>query len=203
LETLVDRFQMINPKWLENHRMGRWNRGTKKTLRYYRRYGKNGIRIPRGYARQLLLLLKREGLAYQLNDRRRLMAAIDVSFQGTLKPFQSDAVTQMGKRDFGTLSAATGSGKTVMGLALIAHRRQPTVVVVHTKELAFQWIQRIEQFLGPLIAGSLCASLKPILSWQDTFSNLAPVFFPHSAHSDHLLVFANNFADSRIHFTLR
>ena len=35
-----------------------------------------------------------------------------------------------------------------MGLALIALRRQPTVVVVHTKELAFQWIQRIEQFLG-------------------------------------------------------
>jgi superfamily II DNA or RNA helicase len=35
-----------------------------------------------------------------------------------------------------------------MGLALIAQRRQPTVVVVHTKELAYQWIQRIEQFLG-------------------------------------------------------
>jgi superfamily II DNA or RNA helicase len=34
-----------------------------------------------------------------------------------------------------------------MGLALIAARRQPTVVVVHTKDLAFQWIQRIEQFL--------------------------------------------------------
>jgi superfamily II DNA or RNA helicase len=35
-----------------------------------------------------------------------------------------------------------------MGLYLIARRRQPTVVVVHTKDLAFQWIQRIEQFLG-------------------------------------------------------
>ncbi|WP_083456164.1 hypothetical protein [Desulfosarcina cetonica] len=35
-----------------------------------------------------------------------------------------------------------------MGLWLIAERRQPTVVVVHTKDLAFQWIARIEQFLG-------------------------------------------------------
>jgi superfamily II DNA or RNA helicase len=52
------------------------------------------------------------------------------------------------KRDFGTLSAPTGSGKTIMGLYLIAKRRQPTVVIVHTKDLAHQWIQRIEQFLG-------------------------------------------------------
>jgi superfamily II DNA or RNA helicase len=52
------------------------------------------------------------------------------------------------KKDFGTLSAPTGSGKTVMGLYLIARRRQPAVVIVHTKDLAFQWIRRIEQFLG-------------------------------------------------------
>lgn len=148
LKTLVERFQMVNPKWLENQRMGRWNRGTKKILRYYRRFGKNGIRLPRGYARQLLLLLKRENLAYDIDDRRRLMPEVAFSFTGSLKSFQSIAAAEMGKKDFGTLSAPTGSGKTVVGLALIAQRRQPTVVVVHTKDLAFQWIQRIEQFLG-------------------------------------------------------
>ncbi len=148
LETLVERFQMVNPKWIENQRMGRWNRGTKKNLRFYRRFGKNGIILPRGYARQLLLLLKRENRSYEMNDRRRLMPPVDFDFTGSLKPFQSAGVTEMAKKDFGTLSAPTGSGKTVMGLYLIARRRQPTVVVVHTKELAFQWIQRIEQFLG-------------------------------------------------------
>lgn len=148
LELLVDRFQMINPKWLENERMGRWNRGTKKILRFYRRSGKNGIIIPRGYARQLIFLLKQEGLSYHIDDRRRLMTAIDFSFNGELKAFQSAAAAEMVKRDFGTLSAPTGSGKTVVGLFLIAQRRQPTVVVVHTKDLAFQWIRRIEQFLG-------------------------------------------------------
>jgi superfamily II DNA or RNA helicase len=35
-----------------------------------------------------------------------------------------------------------------MGLYLIARRRQPTIVVVHTKDLAHQWLARIEQFLG-------------------------------------------------------
>jgi superfamily II DNA or RNA helicase len=148
LETLVDRFQMLNPKWIENERMGRWNRGTKKILRFYRRFGKNGIVIPRGYARQLIFLLKRENLSYHLDDQRRLMPEVNFSFNGGLKTFQSTAVAEMIKKDFGTLSAPTGSGKTVVGLFLIAQRRQPTVVVVHTKDLAFQWIQRIEQFLG-------------------------------------------------------
>ncbi|HSO19725.1 MAG TPA: DEAD/DEAH box helicase, partial [Desulfosarcina sp.] len=148
MASLVERFQLLNPKWLENQRMGRWNRGTKKTLRYYRRFGKDGILIPRGYARQLLLHLKREGVAYRFEDRRRLLAQVDFRFTGALKPFQAAAVGDMARKDFGTLSAPTGSGKTVMGLALIAARRQPAVVVVHTKDLAHQWIRRIEQFLG-------------------------------------------------------
>lgn len=148
LDQLSQRLQMINPKWLENERMGRWNRGTKKNLRYYRRFGKSGIVIPRGFARQLFLLLKRDNLPYHIDDRRRLMPEVDFSFTGALKPFQSIAAAEMVKKDFGTLNAPTGSGKTVIGLYLIAKRRQPTLVVVHTKDLAFQWIQRIEQFLG-------------------------------------------------------
>ncbi|WP_459903530.1 DEAD/DEAH box helicase [Desulfosarcina cetonica] len=148
MEALTKRFQMINPKWLENERMGRWNRDTSKNLKFYRRFGKNGIVIPRGYARQLMLQLKRDRLAYELEDRRRTQPAVDFTFSATLKAFQREAVDVMRKKDFGTLSAPTGSGKTVMGLWLIAERRQPTVVVVHTKDLAFQWIARIEQFLG-------------------------------------------------------
>jgi superfamily II DNA or RNA helicase len=35
-----------------------------------------------------------------------------------------------------------------MGLQLIADRRQPALIVVHTKDLAHQWVERIEQFLG-------------------------------------------------------
>jgi len=148
MQTLTRHFQMLNPKWLENERMGRWNRGTKKTLRFYRRFGKQGIIIPRGYARQLIRLLNREHVAYTLDDQRRLLPAVSFDFSGSLKSFQTVAVDAMLKREFGTLSAPTGSGKTIMGLYLIAQRRQPTIIIVHTKDLAHQWIQRIEQFLG-------------------------------------------------------
>jgi superfamily II DNA or RNA helicase len=50
-------------------------------------------------------------------------------------------------KEFGTLSAPTGAGKTVMALSMIARRAQPSLVVVHTKDLARQWMSRIETFL--------------------------------------------------------
>jgi superfamily II DNA or RNA helicase len=85
---------------------------------------------------------------YQIDDQRRTLPAVDYDFHGQLKPFQAPAVVSMLKKDFGTLSAPTGSGKTVMALNIISRRRQPTLIVVHTKELANQWDVRVETFLG-------------------------------------------------------
>jgi superfamily II DNA or RNA helicase len=147
-DDLTARMQMPNPKWIENERMKRWNRGTPKILKFYRRTPKGGLVLPRGFARQLMVLARNCDEAVELEDRRRLLPEVEFGFQGELKDFQQEAVEIMGRKAFGTLSAPTGSGKTIMALALIARRRQPTLIVVHTKELAFQWIERIGTFLG-------------------------------------------------------
>ena len=145
---LKEKLTFLNPKWIENERMGRWNRGTKKLLHFYRAYGKKSIRIPRGYTRKLIQHCRRQGIDYRLVDRRRRCDPVDFSFTGRLKPFQQTAVDAMLARDFGTLTAPTGSGKTVMALYMIARRRQPAVIVVHTRDLARQWIERIGEFLS-------------------------------------------------------
>jgi superfamily II DNA or RNA helicase len=46
------------------------------------------------------------------------------------------------------ITAPTGAGKTIIGLALIAERKQPTMILVHSLELMHQWADRIHQFLG-------------------------------------------------------
>ena len=148
LEILTEKLKFLNPKWLENEKMGRWNRGTPKELRYYDKVGAAGLWIPRGYMRQLILLCRRYEIKYEIEDHRRCLSAINFNFIGELKPFQQVAVDEMLAKDFGTLSSATGSGKTIMALYMIAHRRQPTLIVVHTKDLAAQWTRRIETFLG-------------------------------------------------------
>ncbi len=145
---LTETLKFINPKWLENEKMGRWNRSTPKELRFYDKVGAAGLWIPRGYMRQLILLCRRHEIKFEIEDRRRRLPLVDFCFKGKLRPFQQVAVEEMLARDFGTLSSATGSGKTIMALYMIAQRKQPTLIIVHTKELASQWADRIEAFLG-------------------------------------------------------
>ena len=145
---LIEKLEIVNPKWLENQRMGRWNRGTPQILKFYDTVGPAGLWIPRGFMRQLILLCRRHDFPYEIEDTRRTLAPADIEFNGSLRPFQQTAVDQMLKRDFGTLSSATGSGKTIMALYMIAMRRQPTLIIVHTKDLAVQWTRRIETFLN-------------------------------------------------------
>lgn len=103
--------------------------------------------LPRGYLRQLILLCRKQNVDYTMDDQRRTLSDVHFTFNGTLKPFQRKAVQVMLSKDFGTLSAPTGSGKTVMALFMVVQRRQPALIVVHTKALAFQWAERIETFL--------------------------------------------------------
>lgn len=138
---------LANPKYIENERMGRSNRGIPKHLTCFTDKG-NTLCIPRGFGLPLTRLCERQGVPYQFDDLRRVLPEVEFTFTGTLKPFQAEAVKAVMARAFGTLSAPTGSGKTVMALSLIAERRQPTLIVVHTKELLTQWINRIETFLG-------------------------------------------------------
>ena len=145
---LMEQMQFLNPKWIENNRMGRWNRGTPKILKFYMKLPGGGLAIPRGFMRQLILLCRRHEEPVEIDDRRRKLDEVDYAFHGTLKPFQRTAVDVMLAKDFGTLSAPTGGGKTVMALYMIAKRRQPALVIVHTKDLAVQWMERIETFLG-------------------------------------------------------
>jgi len=147
-ENLVERLKFPNPKYLENARMGRWNRGIARELKFFRKLRGGGLSIPRGYLGQLIRLCRQHGVEYRLEDRRRTQAEVELHFRGTLQPFQQEAVQAMLRKEFGTLSAPTGSGKTVMALFIIARRRQPALIVVHTRELARQWTERIEEFLG-------------------------------------------------------
>ncbi len=148
LAILTEKLEILNPKWLENERMRRWNRDTPQVLRFYDKVGSSGLWIPRGFMRQLILLCRKHDIQYQIDDRRRNLTPANFDFNGKLRPFQQVAVDRMLTKDFGTLSSATGSGKTIMALYMIAKRQQPTLIIVHTKDLAAQWTLRIESFLG-------------------------------------------------------
>ncbi|MDY0315996.1 MAG: DEAD/DEAH box helicase family protein [Bacteroidales bacterium] len=86
-------------------------------------------------------------IKYLINDTRYNGKEIRVEFKGQLTDKQEEAFCELSKYNEGVLSATTGFGKTVIGARVIAEKRRPTLILVHTKELAKQWKARLEQFL--------------------------------------------------------
>ncbi len=140
-------FTIENPAWLDNQKMNRWNNQTDRYLTYYESH--NGtLSVPRGALGLILWFCKELNIRYELEDNRRILPQVDFTFNGILKGYQVQAVNDLLSRDSGVLQAPTGSGKTVMALAVVAERKQPTLIIVHNKELLSQWIDRITTFLG-------------------------------------------------------
>jgi superfamily II DNA or RNA helicase len=149
LAAIRDRLTIKNPKYDAAVRYGRWVGKQLKPKLYFFRGSGGSLFFPRGFANQAVVLCRKfTGCSPAIIDNRRLLDSVDFSFSGELRPYQQQAVTSVLGRSFGVLEAGTGSGKTVMALNVIAERRQPTMIIVHSRELLNQWQQRIEEFLG-------------------------------------------------------
>ncbi len=146
-EQLQERLTFSNPVWLENEKRGYSNWKVPETLRLFH-LSKGRLFMPRGFIGQALGLLQEAGLTWQINDQRRILPEVEFQFTGKLKDYQQAALQAVLHREFGTLAAPTGAGKTVIAMAIIAARRQPTLILVHSKELLQQWRKRVETFMG-------------------------------------------------------
>ncbi|MCI5192426.1 MAG: DEAD/DEAH box helicase [Candidatus Electrothrix sp. AU1_5] len=138
-----------NPKYLAAQRYSRWvGKQIKPKLFFYREEG-NSLIFPRGFGNRAVLLCRGLlGVDPVLIDQRRKVAPVHYTFLGELRPYQQEAVQALTNHSFGVLEAGTGSGKTVMALKMIAKRRQPSIILVHSRELLEQWMERIATFLN-------------------------------------------------------
>ena len=104
--------------------------------------------LPRGYIGTLLRYCKAHNLEYKLTDQRIKLAEIEFEQNGQLYDYQQPALAITDKKEMGVIIAPPGSGKTIVGLSIIAKKMQPALIIVHRRQLLDQWIQRIQAFLG-------------------------------------------------------
>jgi superfamily II DNA or RNA helicase len=149
LTELENRLTIDNPQYQAAKKYGRWVGKNFKQKLFFYELTENGIIFPRGYAAKAIGLCRKYlGRGPEILDKRQRLAEVDFNFQGKLRPYQHEAVTAILRKHFGVLVAGTGSGKTVVALEVVAQRRQPTLVMVHSRELMYQWEERARQFLG-------------------------------------------------------
>ena len=136
-----------NPEFYQAQRMrlSTWN---KPHILHCYEFFPEYIGLPVGCLDSLMAILEHYKIKPELQDKQNHGKSIDVSFQGELREDQKDAFEKLKANQTGILSASTAFGKTVVAIRMIAERKVNTIILVHRKMLADQWVERIHQFLG-------------------------------------------------------
>ena len=137
-----------NPEYTKRERLGKWLGDTVPELSLFCPGPDGSCTLPRGYAGRLLSLAKGCGTPVSISDKRLVLPKTDLTFGGELRDYQRRALDSMTKCADGVLVAPCGSGKTAIGMALIAHWRQPSLILVHTIDLLKQAREAARRWLG-------------------------------------------------------
>jgi superfamily II DNA or RNA helicase len=144
---LKEELNFTNAEFFVKQKSGRNTYGTKRYFKFIEEK-EHELIIPKGFIGKIVRYCKEENLDYEFIDNRRRVNSVVFSFHAQLKPYQISVINAVSKKDIGVIVAPPGSGKTVIALKVIADRQQPTLIIVHRKQLAEQWLERIETFLG-------------------------------------------------------
>ncbi len=106
------------------------------------------LAIPRGCLTALREVVEPIGISIECADERFDGETIDVAFLGKLTESQEVAVQELLRHDLGMFVAPPGSGKTVVGINLIAERKRSTLVLVYRQPLMEQWRAQLVEFLN-------------------------------------------------------
>jgi len=133
----IEELTFENPKYREAKKQGRW---TKNIPRYLDLYTDtlNGIIIPRGYLQVIEDAIIGQGHSISITDNRVLLSPIFLQSNIKLFKYQQKYKYALLSHPNGVLVSPAGSGKTILGLDLIASLHQKALWLTHTNRLASQ-----------------------------------------------------------------
>ena len=144
---LKEELNFANTEFIIKKKVGRNTFGTERYFKLIEETESEVI-IPKGFVGKLIRFCKEHNIEYEFNDERKKHKEIPFLFNTTLREHQQDAIEVTTKKDIGIIVAPPGSGKTIVGLKIITEKKQPALIITHRKQIAEQWIERIQTFLG-------------------------------------------------------
>lgn len=135
-----------NPDYIENERLNYSNYQTRRIISQSDET-EDEILLPYGLKEQLMAHLERAGIPFETAQETTAGEVLHTSFTGELRPQQVTALQKLLPYDTGIVESATGSGKTVMGTALITKKNCSTLVVVPSREILSGWLRDMKTFM--------------------------------------------------------
>jgi hypothetical protein len=143
---LRDNLNFLNSDYLIKKNMGKSTFDIEKYFRLIEETTEEII-VPRGFVANIVNFCKQESISFKVIDNRKKLDPVEFDSEIELLPHQKIALEKIAEKDFGVIVSPPGSGKTIIGLEIIAQKSQPALIVVHRKQLFDQWIERIQSFL--------------------------------------------------------
>ena len=144
---LKEELNFLSSEFIIKKKLGKNTWGSEKYFRFIEE--KDGcVIIPRGMAGRLLRFCRENKIENDFTDNRKKAEPVSFTMNVQLREHQILAVAAASKKDIGIIVAPPGTGKTIVGLKIIAEKQQPALIIVHRKQLADQWVERIQSFLS-------------------------------------------------------
>ena len=150
MEWCEHNLKLRNPEYDKKVRMHFWVGNTPKHLFLYEIHGDKLI-LPFGVFRNILPMVDMTDGRIEFPDVER----IDYQCEVPLYDYQQKAVEEVYWKQYGILQSAAGSGKTQMGIALVAKYGRRALWLTHTKDLLTQSKQRAEQYMSKSLMGTI------------------------------------------------
>lgn len=142
--------RLRNPDYDKKQRMHFWVGNTPEWLWLYEVHGDQLV-LPYGTLRHIVDMFPQEEVFFNF-DRHN---PIEYGCKIPLYDYQQKAVEEVYWKRYGILQSAAGSGKTQMGLALIAKLGKRALWLTHTKDLLQQSKDRAKQYMGEALLGTI------------------------------------------------
>ena len=148
--------KLKNPEFIKKQRMHFWVGKTPEYLHLYETRGEKLV-LPFGTFRHLVTMRCEDTWNPENVIKMDFPVAesIDYGCKIPLYDYQQKAVEEMYWRQYGILQSAAGSGKTQMGIALIAMLGRRALWLTHTADLLRQSKARAEQYMGSALLGTI------------------------------------------------
>jgi len=143
---LKKELNFTNSEYFVKRKSGRSTWGTDKYFRFIEETAHEVI-VPRGFVGAIVRFCKQHKIDFVFKDDRKKRNPVRFGTNLNLRAHQNLAIEAASRKDFGVITAPPGSGKTVIGIKIIADKQQPALIVVHRKQLLEQWVERITAFL--------------------------------------------------------
>lgn len=142
--------KLPNPDYTKKQRMHLWTGKTPEYLNLYETHGDKLI-LPFGTLRHIYPMVA----SGEFKTNFPVAEKIDYGCEVPLYDYQKEAVDKAYWAQYGILQSPAGSGKTQMGIALIAKLGKRALWLTHTIDLLNQSKERARQYMGEALLGTI------------------------------------------------